>query len=116
MSYSDRFSNRRVLEVYHIDCIWHYMRGVHVSRQTLVVLREKYTRVKKNPHRSICKSFGIYKSGVFTSILIFFPKGKGGELYFCLIIYTTQVLALIVGVHLSFVNYILFDEEDGGTR
>lgn len=31
-------------------------------------------------------------------------------------IYTTQVLALIVGVHLSFVNYILFDEEDGGTR
>lgn len=92
-----------------------YARSARVAPNPSCITRKIHPR-KKNPHRSIRKSFGIYKSGVFTSIYIFFPKGKGGELYFCLIIYTTQVLALIVGVHLSFVNYILFDEEDWGTR
>lgn len=82
MSYSDWFSNRRVLEVYHIDCIWHYMRGVHVSRQTLVVLREKYTRVKKNLTDPYVKASEFTNQACLQVFLFFSRKGKGENFIF----------------------------------
>lgn len=82
MSYSDWFSNRRVLEVYHIDCIWHYMRGVHVSRQTLVVLREKYTRVKKTLTDPYVKASEFTNQASLQVFLFFSRKGKGENFIF----------------------------------
>lgn len=81
MSYSDWFSNRRVLEVYHIDCIWHYMRGVHVSRQTLVVLREKYTRVKKTRTDPYVKA-SEFTNQACLQVFLFFPERERGRTLF----------------------------------